>query len=179
MELEFIGDLGGWAQRRKDEVHRQVVRTVHNVLRRYRREIELYPVVAKYVSVNDKVLGISQNNKPFTVSFDNDQAEIRVRPFYADAKHPKVLAALRQSGGTTGLYREGLHVGPKGASEHEKQFQSFASAPRLLEWAQKNGEYRRSAVLISDQRTLEILWAPLRDRILDEINREISHLILY
>lgn len=176
MDLEFSNSFGGWVQKFKDQTHKKVQAAVHNTLRRYRAEIESMPV-AKYVSRNDKISGISQNFRPLSVRFDNEGAEITIRPFYADARNQRVLSALQKTGGTTRLYREGLFVPQKGTAE--KQWQSFATAPRLLEWAQENDEHRRQAVLISDPRTLEAIWGPLKAKILEEINREISFLIIY
>ena len=172
MDLEFSNQLSGWVQKHKQHANKAVRNAVHSVLRRYRHEIERMPI-AYHISINDKIRGIAQNARPLVVSFDDDGATIRIRPFYANARHPKVLEALRKTGGTYKLNREGLFVASKN-DPSKKKWESFSQAPRLLQWAQEIGEHRRSAVLISDQKTLNEIWGELREKILDEINREIS-----
>jgi len=176
MDLEFASDIAqqllALPQKLTEQAREAVVNAVHSAV----EDLEKRLPVSRIVSINDRINGIPQNNRPIQVSYDQSGATITVRPFYADARDDEILRGVRASGKSFKLFRTGLWVHKKapGETKGPQSFVEFATSIRLKQWADGKDETRRHSIAIDSEGELQYVWGPIRARLVIDIHTELA-----
>ncbi len=176
--MEVVDTITPHLNQLQSQLYSAVVKAIQESSRGVNVEMRAaIPIVAK-PNLQDRIPGTRPVANPVSVYAESTGVAVVVAPLYANAYNFRVVQAIEKGGTAVKLTREGLFVhrqkvGSKGVGDPD-EYVSFASAPRLQQWAMDHQQYLRHSVVLATREELSVFWEPIQNNLMKRVHREIA-----